>query len=243
MVGAEALIRWDDQDLGLRLPGEFLPLAERVGLMGPLSDWVIRTACEQASHWQASDLDLYVSLNLPPSYCDLSGMRRLMRTVDEFGLKPERLVVEITEAALMQTAWRKVEPALAELRRRGLRLAIDDFGTGHSSLGRLNRSWVSMLKVDRSFVSDLPASEDAGALVTSVLQLARNLGLEPIAEGIETGGQRRYLADRDCTIGQGFLFSRAVPPDEIEAMRHSAGPWVAASPRRRRATAGSAPNT
>jgi len=221
MVGAEALIRWDDEDRGLLLPDEFLPLAERVGLIGPISDWVIRTACEQASQWQASSLDLYLSINLPPAYCEPTGIRRLLRVVEAFGLKPDQLVIEITESAVMARPWREVEPALSELRRRGLRLAIDDFGTGHSSLGRLNRSWVSMLKIDSSFVRDLPADTDAGALVASIIQLARNLGLELVAEGIETEDQRRFLVDRACGLGQGFLFSRPVPPNQIENMRSS----------------------
>lgn len=231
MVGVEALIRWEDEEAGLLLPCEFLPLAERVGLIGPISDWVIRTACAQASQWQASGLNLYLSINLPPAYCDLTGIRRLISAVDEFGLDPDRLVVEITESAVMASAWHKVEPALVKLRKRGLRLAIDDFGTGHSSLGRLNRSWVSMLKIDRSFVCDLPASTDAAALVTSVIQLSRNLGLEPVAEGIETEGQRRFLADLGCKLGQGFLFSQAIPADEVEPMRRQLGPGLASSPR------------
>jgi EAL domain-containing protein (putative c-di-GMP-specific phosphodiesterase class I) len=234
MVGAEGLIRWDDDDRGLLLPGDFLPLAERVGLMGPISDWVIRTACEQASQWQASNLDLYLSINLPPAYCQPTGIHRLLKAVDEFGLRTDRLVIEITESAVMSQEWQTIEPALAELRKRGLRVAIDDFGTGHSSLGRLNRSWVSMLKIDRSFVRDLPASTHAGALVESVIQLARNLGIEPVAEGIETEDQRRFLVDRGCGLGQGFLFSPAVPLAQIEAMRRSSRRWPASSPRRPR---------
>jgi len=203
--------------------------------MGPISDWVIRSACEQASQWQARGLDMYLSINLPPAYCEPAGIHRLIKAVDAFGLKSDRLVIEITESAVMAHAWRRVEPALAQLRHRGLRLAIDDFGTGHSSLGRLNRNWVSMLKIDRSFVSDLPASADAGALVASVIQLARNLGLEPIAEGIETEDQRSFLVDRACGLGQGYLFSRAVPLDQIEAL-YSGSPRQPGPLTRRRRT-------
>jgi diguanylate cyclase (GGDEF)-like protein len=231
LVGAEALIRWQDDERGLLLPGDFLPLAERVGLSGPISDWVVQTACRQAAAWQAAGKDLYISVNLPPAYCDLAGMRRLTRTMDSFAIGPGGLVIEVTEAALSWDAWRMVDPALGELRKRGLRLAIDDFGTGHSSLARLNRSWASMLKIDRSFVEDLLASPGSGPLVSSIIHLADSLGLEAVAEGIETEAQRQFLLDAGCGHGQGFLFSEAVPPEQIEAMRPQRPPGRTAFPR------------
>jgi diguanylate cyclase (GGDEF)-like protein len=217
VVGAEALIRWQDDDRGLLQPAEFLPLAERVGLSGLISDWVIDTACRQAAEWQAAGLDVYTSVNLPPAYCDLAGIRRLTKTMGAFEIGPGRLVIEVTEAALSWDAWRMVDPALAELRRLGLRLAIDDFGTGHSSLDRLNRSWASILKIDRTFVRDIDTSRNSGPLLSSIVHLAKSLGLEPVAEGIETEAQRRFLVDIGCEFGQGFLFSEAVPADRIEA--------------------------
>ena len=155
IVGAEALIRWQD---GERLvpPGDFLPLAERTGLMGPLSDWVIGEACKQAKLWRDRRVDLYVSINLPPSFWQPTAMRHVLSTIESFGLNPDRLMIEITESAMMVESRANMEPVLTELHERGLRLAIDDFGSGHSSLSRLNQMRVSTLKIDRSFVQDLP---------------------------------------------------------------------------------------
>jgi EAL domain-containing protein (putative c-di-GMP-specific phosphodiesterase class I) len=127
-------------------------------------------------------------------------------------------MVEVTESALGSGSRRQMEDTLATMRRQGLKLAIDDFGTGYSSLGRLNEAWVNMLKIDRSFVQDLPGSEHACKLVASVIQLAHTLGLEPLAEGVETEEQRRFLLQYDCRYGQGFLFSRPVPGTEIKAV-------------------------
>jgi diguanylate cyclase (GGDEF)-like protein/PAS domain S-box-containing protein len=217
IVGVEALIRWQD---GERLvpPAEFLPLAERTGLMGRLSDWVVGQACRQATSWRDAGLDLYVSVNLPPSFWQPTAMRHVLATIEAFGLNPDRLMIEITESAMMVETRRNMESVLAELHRRGLRLAIDDFGSGHSSLSRLNQMWVSTLKIDRSFVNGLPDDENTAVLVSSIVQLARNLGLEALAEGIETEEQRRFLLAHGCGLGQGFHFSRPVPAEEIEAL-------------------------
>ena len=217
-VGVEALVRWQDGKRGLIPPGDFIPLAERIGLIAAISDWVIDEACRQASAWQEQGLDLNVSINLPPSYCQSTGLTHVVSSARAAGVELERLMIEITESALVPEAWRQMEHTLAKMRKRGLKLAIDDFGTGHSSLGRLNQTWVSMLKIDRSFVHDLPDSEHAGKLVASVVQLARTLGLEPVAEGVETEDQRRFLLDCGCVYGQGFLFSKPVPAREIESL-------------------------
>ena len=217
IVGAEALIRWQD---GERLvpPGDFLPLAERTGLMGTLSDWVVGEACRQAKIWRDRRLDLYVSINLPPSFWQPTAMRHVLATIESFGLNPDRLMIEITESAMMVESRANMEPVLAELHERGLRLAIDDFGSGHSSLSRLNQMRVSTLKIDRSFVQDLPHDESAAVLVTSIIQLARNLGLDPLAEGIETEEQRDFFLAHGCELGQGFHFSRPVKPAELETL-------------------------
>jgi diguanylate cyclase (GGDEF)-like protein len=217
-VGVEALIRWQDGKRGLTPPDEFIPLAERTGLIGSISDWVIQTACRQASTWQDLGLDLYVSINLPPSYCQPTGMNHLLATARTAGIALDRLVIEVTESALTHASWQAIEPKLAELRKLGLKLAIDDFGTGYSSLGRLDKSWVSILKIDRSFVKDLPDDDHARALVSSVVHLARSLGLEPIAEGVETERQRLFLVEHGCRIGQGSLFSPPVTAAEIETL-------------------------
>jgi diguanylate cyclase (GGDEF)-like protein len=218
LVGVEALVRWEDGERGLVPPNEFLPLVEQIGLIGSLTDWVIEEACRQASAWQQEGLDLYVSVNLPPSYCQPTGMAHLVSTAANAGVDLERLMIEVTESAVVPDSRRQMEDTLADMHKQGLKLAIDDFGTGYSSLGRLNKSWVSMLKIDRSFICDLPDSENARQLVASIIQLAQTLGLEPLAEGVETPEQRRFLLDHGCTYGQGFLFSRPVPVREIKQL-------------------------
>jgi diguanylate cyclase (GGDEF)-like protein len=218
LVGVEALVRWQDGERGLVQPGDFIPLAEQIGLIGSLSDWVIDEACGQALAWQEQGMDLYVSINLPPSYCQATGMAHLAAAAAAAGLELERLMIEVTESALIPDSGRQMEDTLADMHKRGLKLAIDDFGTGYSSLGRLNKTWVSMLKIDRSFVQGLPEDEHARKLVASIVQLAHTLGLEPLAEGVETEEQRRFLLDNGCRYGQGFLFSRPVPEHEIEPL-------------------------
>jgi len=218
LVGVEALVRWQDGDRGLVPPADFIPLAEQIGLIGSLSDWVIDEACRQALAWQEQGLDLYVSINLPPSYCQPTGMAHLAAAAAAAGVGLERLMIEVTESALIPDTRRQMEDALADMHKRGLKLAIDDFGTGYSSLGRLDKTWVSMLKIDRSFIQGLPEDEHARTLVSSIIQLANTLGLEPLAEGVETEEQRRYLVEHSCRYGQGFLFSRPVPVHEIQAL-------------------------
>ena len=217
LVGVEALIRWQDGARGLVLPGDFLPLAERTGLMLPISEWVVDEACRQASKWAASGLDLYVSVNMPPAMWRPTATRHLLDTIQTFGLHADRLMLELTESTAMADRTH-IAPAMAELHKRGLRLAIDDFGTGHSSLSRLAQMRVTTLKIDRSFVRDLTANTGATVLVSAIIQLALNLGLQPLAEGIETDNQRAFLLSHGCNIGQGFLFSPAVPAPEIDRL-------------------------
>ena len=216
IVGAEALVRWQDGDT-LVMPGDFIPLAERTGLIGPMSEWVIDESCRQARTWRDAGLDLYVSVNLPPALWEPAAMRAALNAIESFGLEPDRMMIEITESAFMNDPHRN-EPALAEMRRRGLRLAIDDFGTGYSSLGRLNEMALTTLKIDRSFISDLPGSHGARVLVEAMITLALNLGLQPLAEGIETEAQRAFLVEHGCPLGQGYLFSRPVPAEQIEPL-------------------------
>ncbi len=220
IVGVEALIRWGDGDR-LVPPGEFLPLAERTGLMGKLSDWVLGEACRQAKTWKDEGLDLYVSINLPPSFWQPTAMRHVLAKIETFGLSPNRLMIEFTETAFALDGRRSMEFVLDELHDRGLRLAIDDFGAGHSSLSRLNQMRVSMLKIDRQFIGGLEDESGTAVLTASIVQLARNLGLEPLAEGIETEEQRRFLLAHGCDLGQGFYFSRPVPADQVPALYHA----------------------
>lgn len=220
IVGVEALVRWLDPTRGLVYPGEFIPLAERTGMIGPLSEWVINQACRQCAEWRDAGLDLYVSMNMPPALWQPTAMRHLLQTIEKLGLSPNDLMIEITESSAMADM-SQIEPILAELHRRGLRLAIDDFGTGHSSLSRLSKMTLTMLKINRSFVRDVPSDRNSTVLVAAIIQLAHKLGLEPLAEGIETQAQRQFLINEGCTYGQGFLFSHAVPATGIPTLvRH-----------------------
>jgi diguanylate cyclase (GGDEF)-like protein/PAS domain S-box-containing protein len=220
VVGAEALVRWQDGDRGLIPPNDFIPIAERTGLIKPLSDWVIQQACQQSVAWRDEGLDLYVSVNLPASFWRPTMISEVLDTIESFGLNPDRMMVEITESTAMGDE-RATAPILAELHRRGLRVALDDFGTGHSSLSRLNQMQVTTLKIDRAFICDLPGDANAAILVNSIIQLANNLGLQPLAEGIETEAQRDFLSAHGCRLGQGFLYSRPVPAADMVKVFHS----------------------
>ena len=139
------------------MPGDFIPLAERTGLIAPISEWVVEEACRQGRVWRDAGLDLYVSVNLPAAFWEPTAMRHVLDTIESFGLSPDRMMIEITESTAAREGLGDA-PILAELHERGLRLAIDDFGTGHSSLDRLHRMAVTTLKIDRSFVAGVPPS-------------------------------------------------------------------------------------
>jgi diguanylate cyclase (GGDEF)-like protein/PAS domain S-box-containing protein len=220
VVGAEALVRWQDGERGLIPPGDFIPIAERTGLIRPLSDWVIDQACQQTADWAVQGLDLYVSINLPASFWRPTMIRQVLETIESFGLNPNRMMVEITESAMLSNE-RVTAPILDELHSRGLKVAVDDFGTGHSSLSRLTQMHVTTLKIDRAFIADLPGNKNAAVLVRSIIQLAHNLGLQPLAEGIETAAQAAFLTLHGCSLGQGFLYSPAVPAEEFTPLFRS----------------------
>jgi diguanylate cyclase (GGDEF)-like protein len=215
IVGVEALVRWQD---GTRLvmPGDFIPLAERTGLIGPLSRWVIAEACRQNRAWREAGVDLYVSVNLPPTFWEPAAMGEVVETIESYGLPLDRMMIEITESAFMNAPHRN-EPVLAEIHGRGLRLAIDDFGTGYSSLSRLTQMPATTLKIDRSFVADLSQDSVVG-LVSAMIRMAEAIGLQPVAEGIETEEQRAFLLAQGCPLGQGYLFSKPAPAEVVERL-------------------------
>jgi diguanylate cyclase (GGDEF)-like protein len=217
IVGAEALIRWNHPEKGLLLPGAFLPAAERTGLIRPITAWVLEQACIQVRRWCDQDLDLYASINIPPAYWQPSAMRRMIAMIESFGLGADRIMIEVTEQAAM-TSVKELNPMLAEIHSQGLRLAIDDFGTGYSSLGRLRRLRPSMIKIDRSFVKDLPGDRDAGVLVETMITMAQKLGIQCLAEGIETEEQLRFLREIGCPLGQGYLYARPLPTARFNAL-------------------------
>jgi diguanylate cyclase (GGDEF)-like protein/PAS domain S-box-containing protein len=216
MVGAEALIRWNHPQEGLVQPGSFIELAERTGLIEPISNWVISEACRQNAEWQRMGLDICVSINLPARFWEPTAIGAVLDTIERFGLSPRRLMVEITESAAMASPGRNAA-IIDMVHNRGLAIAIDDFGTGHSSLSRLNQLHVSTLKIDRTFVRDVPGDKHAATLVAAIIQLAHTLGLTPLAEGIETHAQRKFMIENGCYFGQGFHFSRPIPAEQIPA--------------------------
>ena len=218
MFGVEALIRWPEPSGGLVQPGEFIPLAEEMGLIEAIGDWVLEEICRQDAMWRAEGLTLEMGFNLSPRQLwQPELVDRIVSPLVIAGMDPTRVTVEITESTAMTDPDRTVE-ILREMHDRGLRLAIDDFGTGYSSLARLRHMPVDILKIDRSFVRDIDGNRDAGSMVSAMISLATNLGMTPLAEGIETEAERRFLVDHGCELGQGYHFSRPVPPEEILAL-------------------------
>jgi PAS domain S-box-containing protein/diguanylate cyclase (GGDEF)-like protein len=218
ITGVEALIRWEDPERGLVPPGDFIPVAEDVGLIQPIADWVVGEACRQSRQWLDEGWPINVGMNLSPRQLwEPELVERILDVIARAGIDRERLVIEITETAAM-TDWEHTEGVLSDLRSHGIRLAIDDFGAGHSSLARLGTLPADSLKIDRSFVSGLPDNETSAMMVTAIVQLAHNLGMQAFAEGIETEEQLRLVVEAGCERGQGFLFSRAVPGAAVAAL-------------------------
>jgi len=217
MRGVEALIRWRHPVRGLISPAEFIPLAEETGLIVPIGFWALRTACEYMRVWVEHNLPpFYVAVNLSAEQFRQPGVAAGIRAIlAETGLTPQLLGIELTESVLMEDAATTVT-ALHELRNIGIRaLAIDDFGTGYSSLSYLQRFPVTAIKIDRSFVRDLAANPGNAAIARSIIALGHSLGLEVIAEGVETEAQRVLLEQAGCDHFQGFLVSRPLPADEL----------------------------
>jgi EAL domain-containing protein (putative c-di-GMP-specific phosphodiesterase class I) len=219
MVGVEALIRWNHPDDGMLAPAAFIPVAERTDLITSISEWVVDEVCRVSRPWATGDMRIQAAVNLPIARWSRNSADRLLATIRASGLEPGQIVVEVSESSAMVEPDR-TQAILHDLHRNGVKLAIDDFGTGHSSLSRLTEMPVSTLKIDRAFVRDIPDSTHANAIATTIIQLARNIGAEALAEGIETPEQYEFLKREGCTLGQGFLFSPAVPADEIEPLFH-----------------------
>jgi diguanylate cyclase (GGDEF)-like protein len=216
ITGVEALLRWNHPDLGFLPPNKFIPLAEETGLIIPIGLWVLKTACRQSMEWQRQGLPLMsMAVNLSPRQFTHDGLLASIEEVlTETGMPPQLLQLEITEGMVMQNVERSID-VLKALKSRGVHLAIDDFGTGYSSMSFIKRFPVDTLKIDRSFVRNLPADTDDKAIADAIIGLGRALGLTIIAEGVETAEQETFLRDHACDEMQGFLLSKAVPADEI----------------------------
>lgn len=224
IVGMEALLRWRHEAGRMVMPVEFIPLAEETGLILPLGEWVLRQACRQAVVWrQAGHLDLRMAVNLSAKQFDQADIATLIESVlDETGLPPEALELEVTESMVMKDADRAVV-TLRRLRALGVHIAVDDFGTGYSSLAYLKRLPLQTLKIDRSFVQDLGHDSDDEAIVSAIISMAGTMGMRVVAEGVETVEQLEFLRRDGCDEAQGFLFSRPVPADQFELLLQKGG--------------------
>jgi diguanylate cyclase (GGDEF)-like protein len=215
IIGFEALARWQNGDLGLVPPDHFIPIAEETGLINPLGDQLFRRACLDAKAWPAT---FVLAFNVSPVQLrDPTLGLRLLSILGQTGFSPRRLEIEITESALVENVG-VARTVIDELRQAGVRIALDDFGTGYATLSQLLSFHLDKIKIDRSFVSLLANSQNSQEIVRAILGLAKGLGLTTTAEGIEDAGQLAYLKANGCTEGQGYLFSKAVPADDIPAL-------------------------
>lgn len=215
VLGVEALLRWRDPSGSLIPPGEFIPLAEEMGLIEPIGQWVLEEVGRQIATWRREGTNLDVFVNLSPRQLrDPQIEATLADRVVRAGIEPGRIVLEITESAATADPGR-TQQILWSLHQRGYRLAIDDFGTGYSSLSRLKNLPIDVLKIDRPFLRDVPADEAGSSMIRAVIALARSLGMQPLAEGIESERQRAFLLEAGCALGQGFLFARPLIAEEI----------------------------
>jgi PAS domain S-box-containing protein/diguanylate cyclase (GGDEF)-like protein len=218
IVGAEALLRWRHPQRGVIGPGDFIELAEETGLVQPIGEWVLRSACIQLRAWRDAGLPLVpVSVNLSAHQFDDQIVGTVGRILGEYGIEPQLLELELTESASMADADKSCA-LLAQLKDMGIRLAIDDFGTGYSNLNYLKRFPVDKLKLDQSFVADILDGGDDQAISRAVIAMAHGLRLKVVAEGVESAGQLALLAQQGCDVMQGFYFSRPVPAEAFGRM-------------------------
>ena len=222
IVGVEALLRWQHPEFGLVMPNDFISLLEETGLIVPTGEWILDTACAQLVAWHALGWPrLRLAVNLSPRQFQTQNFTAVVKqAIDRFDGDPGRLELEITEGMLLRHAPVTVE-TLETLHMLGVRMAIDDFGTGYSSLSYLRRLPIDTLKIDRTFVRDIPHDPDDSAITVAIMALAQSLKLEMIAEGVENTAQRDFLQTRGCNLMQGFLFSRPLPAEEITRLLQS----------------------
>jgi EAL domain-containing protein (putative c-di-GMP-specific phosphodiesterase class I) len=221
LIGAEALARWRRSDGSVVSPGVFVPIAEELGLISKLGYCVMRDACFAAAEWNKTNGPLRIAVNVSPyQFAEPDFIANVQLALDESGLSPELLEMEITESAAVEDP-EKVARTMWPLRNRGVRLAIDDFGTGHSNFRSITRLPFDVFKIDQQFIRALSTDPHAPAIVEMILAMAEALGLETVAEGVETKEQADFLVRRACTIGQGYYYSPPLPSSEFDAFVRS----------------------
>lgn len=216
IVGVEALIRWRHPTRGMVPPGLFIGVAEETGLIVPIGEWVLKTACRQLAAWRKANLpEITVAVNLgSPSFRSGLLVNDVATVLRTFDLPPELLQLEVTETMLMQDAEATIR-TLAELHELGVKLSIDDFGTGHSSLAYLRRFRIDQLKIDRSFIAQMTESPADAAIAAAIVLFSQKLNLEVVAEGVETAAQETMLRQQGCYLLQGYYFSKPVEPERL----------------------------
>ena len=228
LSGFEALIRWKHPERGMVSPGEFIPLAEETDLITPMTLWVLREACTQLKAWQqkhAHASALTVSVNLSGKTCEERNIvEKISQIIAETAVNPGMLKMEITEGTIMQHE-EKTSAVLAELKAMRMQLMIDDFGTGYSSLSYLHRLPIDVLKIDRSFVSNMELGNKNSEIVRTILSLASNLGMKTVAEGVENAAQAEALQGLECNFAQGYYFARPAAPADMEKYLSAAHSW------------------
>jgi len=217
LVAVEALLRWEHAEHGRVSPARFVPILEDTGLIREVGAWVVRAGCRQLALWRRRGLDVpRVAVNISPRQLEGEGLRQvLLRVLAENNLDPGSVELEITESLLMENESLTVE-VLGDLNRAGVRLAMDDFGTGYSSLSYLRHFPIHTLKIDRSFVANVPGEPYACELARAIIAMGQSLGLQVVAEGVETADQRAFLARQGCPVIQGYLVARPMGPDDFE---------------------------
>ncbi|MBP9013587.1 MAG: EAL domain-containing protein [Smithella sp.] len=219
ITGVEALLRWNSKYLGMVTPAQFIPIAEETGLIVPIGRWVLKTACAQNVAWQKQGLppvSMAVNLSLR-QLTDESFLQDIREVLQETGMAPNFLELEITESMVMHNPERLI-PILTKIKAMGIRLAIDDFGTGYSSLAQLRNFPIDSIKVDRSFIRNLPQDMDNKAITEAIITMGRSLNLTVVAEGVETKEQESFLRQKVCDEMQGFYFSKPIEPDQFAVL-------------------------
>jgi diguanylate cyclase (GGDEF)-like protein/PAS domain S-box-containing protein len=223
ITGVEALLRWRHPDLGMVAPAQFISIAEETGLIVPIGKWVIKTACWQNKHWQEQGLPrMCIAVNVSArQFSEETLVQDVVSILEETGMDPDLLELEITESVVMRDPERAVK-MLKELKERGIRLALDDFGTGYSSLSSLKRFPVDTIKVDRTFIRDIPGDAEDRALTQAIIAMSKTLSLTVVAEGVETKEQLEFLRQHACDEFQGYYFSKPLPAEEFARLIQTA---------------------